>query len=148
MTPKGALPGTFTDTLTLSGSAGVYLAMTVDEFNYATGAMYAIDSSGMNAQAAATSMSLASALRVSDIDLIYAAGSSEASGIVSPGSGFTMAYNAQMISCQTYGIASEYLFPETSNLNPSMSCSAAVLTNFNGMAFNAIAPYGSILLGS
>ena len=58
-----------------------------------------------------------------------------------------MAYNAHMISCQTYGIASEYLFPQTSNINPSMSCSAAVLTNFNGIDFNAIAPYGSILLG-
>ena len=57
-----------------------------------------------------------------------------------------MAHNAHMISSQTYGITSDYLFPETSNLNPSMSCSAAVLTNFNGTAFNAIAPYGSILL--
>jgi hypothetical protein len=117
VTPNGALPGTFTVTLTVSGSAGVYLAMTVDEFNYATGATNAIDSSGMNAQAAATSMSLASALTVSGIDLIYVAGSSEVSGTVSPGSGFTMAYNAQMISSQTYGIASEYLFPQTSNIN-------------------------------
>jgi hypothetical protein len=81
--------------------------MTVDEFNYATGATYAIDSSGMNAQAAANSMSLASALTVYGIDLIYAAGSSEASGTGSPGSGFTMTSNAQMISCQTHGIASE-----------------------------------------
>jgi hypothetical protein len=70
-----ALPGTFTVTLTVSGSAGVYLAMTVDEFNYASGARSAIDGSGRNAQAAATSMSLASALTVSGIDLIYAAGS-------------------------------------------------------------------------
>ena len=92
-------------------------------------------------------MSLASALTVSGIDLIYAAGSSEASGTVSPGSGFTMAYNVHIISGQTYGIASQYRFPETSNINPSMSCSAAVLTNFNGITFNAIAPYGSILLG-
>jgi len=81
--------------------------MTVDEFNYATGATYAIDSSGMNAQAAATSMSLASALKVSGIDLIYPAGSSEASGTVSPGSGFTMTSNVHMISCHTYNIASE-----------------------------------------
>jgi hypothetical protein len=58
-----------------------------------------------------------------------------------------MAYNAHMISSLTYGIASEYLLSETSNLNPSTSCSAAVLTNFNGIAFNAIAPYGSLLLG-
>ncbi len=129
------------------GSAGVYLATTVDEFNYASCARYAIDSSGRNAQAAATSMSLASALTVSGIDLIYAAGSSEASGTVSPASKFTMAHNAHMTSSQTYGIASDYLFPETSNLNPSMSCSAAILSNFNGIAFNAIAPYGSILLG-
>lgn len=131
----------------MSGSAGVYLAMTVDEFNYASGARYAIDGSGRNAQAAATSMSLASALTVSGIDLIYAAGSLEASGTVSPGSGFTITYNAHMMSSQTYGIASEYLLSETSNLNPSTSCSAAVLTNFNGIAFNAIAPYGSLLLG-
>ena len=67
VTPNGALPGTFTVTLTVSGSAGVYLAMTVDEFNYATRATNAIDSSGMNSQAAATSMSLASALTVSGI---------------------------------------------------------------------------------
>ena len=91
-------------------------------------------------------MSLASALTVSGIDLIYAAGSSEASETVSPASKVTMAHNAHMISSQTYNITSDYLFPETSNLNPSMSCSAAVLTNFNGTAFNAIAPYGSILL--
>ena len=58
-----------------------------------------------------------------------------------------MAYNAHMISSLTYGIASQYLLSETSNLNPSTSCSAAVLTNFNGIAFNAIAPYGSLLLG-
>jgi len=81
--------------------------MTVDEFNYATGATYAIDSSGMNAQAAATSMSLAPVLKVSGIDLIYAAGSSEASGTVSPGSGFTMTSYAHMISCHTYNVASE-----------------------------------------
>jgi len=121
--------------------------MTVDEFNYANGARYAIDGSGRNAQAAATSMSLASALTVSGIELTYAAGSSEASGTVSPGSGFTIAYKVHMISRQTYNIASEYLLPETSNLNPSMSCSAAVLTDFNGIAFIVIAPYGSILLG-
>jgi hypothetical protein len=46
-------------------------------------------------------------LKVSGIDLIYAAGSSEASGTVSPGSGFTMTSNAHMISCHTYNIASE-----------------------------------------
>ena len=101
--------------------------MTIDEFNYATGATYSIDSSGTNTQAAASSMSLASALSVSGTDLVYAAGLLNGSGTASPGSGFTLAYNAQIISGQCYGIASEYLFPETSNINPTMSCSAAAL---------------------
>jgi hypothetical protein len=34
VTTKGALRDTFTVTLTVPGSAGVHLAMTVDEFNY------------------------------------------------------------------------------------------------------------------
>ena len=107
VTPKGALPGTFTITFTTPG--GVYLAMTIDEFNYATGATYSIDSSGTNTQAAASSMSLASALSVSGTDLVYAAGLLNGSGTASPGSGFTLAYNAQIILGQSYGIASEYL---------------------------------------
>ena len=71
--------------------------MTIDEFNYGTGATYSIDSSGTNIQAAASSMSLASALSVSGTDLVYAAGVLNGSGTASPGSGFTLAYNAQII---------------------------------------------------
>lgn len=151
VTPKGALPGTFTITFTTPGSGTTYPAMTIDEFNYATGATYSIDSSGTNTQAAASSMSLASALSVSGTDLVYAAGLLNGSGTASPGSGFTLAYNAQIIGGQSYGIASEYLFPETSNINPTMSCSGAALVSLNGIAFkgiafNAIAPYGAMLL--
>lgn len=144
VTPKGALPGTFTITFTTPG--GFYPAMTIDEFNYATGATYSIDSSANNTQAAASSISLASALSVSGTDLIYAAGIFNISGTASPGSGFTLAYNKPAISGQCYGIASEYLFPETSNINPSMSCSTAALTELKGIAFKAIAPYGAMLL--
>ena len=146
VTPKGALPGTFTITFTVPGTSNVYLAMTIDEFNYATGATYSIDSSGTNTQAAASSMSLASALSVSGTDLVYAAGLLNGSGTASPGSGFTLAYNAQIVLGQSYGIASEYLFPETSNINPTMSCSGAALVSLNGIAFKAIAPYGAMLL--
>jgi hypothetical protein len=146
VTPKGALPGTFTITFTVTGTANVYLAMTIDEFNYATRATYSIDSSGTNTQAAASSMSLASALSVSGTDLVYAAGLLNGSGTASPGSGFTLAYNAQIILGQSYGIASEYLLNETSSINPTMSCSGAALTNLNGIAFKAIAFYSAMLL--
>ena len=100
VTPKGALPGTFTITFTVPGTGGVYPAMTIDEFNYATGATYSIDSSSTNTQAAASSISLASALSVSGTDLIYAAGILNGSGTASPGSGFTLAYNEPAISGQ------------------------------------------------
>jgi hypothetical protein len=140
VTPKGALPGTFTITFTVPGTGSVYLAMTIDEFSYGTGATYSIDSSGTKIQAAASSISLASALSVSGTDLVYAAGVLNGSGTASPGSGFTLAYNAQIIMGQSYGIASEYLFPETSNINPTMSCSGAALVSLNGIAFNATVP--------
>ena len=146
VTPKGALPGTFTITFTVPGTSGAYPAMTIDEFSYGTGATYSIDSSSNHTQAAASSISLASALSVSGTDLIYAAGIFNLSGTASAGSGFTFAYNKPAISGQCYGIASEYLFPETSNINPSMSCSTAALTELNGIAFKAIAPYGAMLL--
>ena len=144
VTPKGALPGTFA--ITFTTSSGTYLAMTIDEFNYATRATYSIDSNGTNAQGSGTSISLASALSVSGMDLIYAAGAINASGTVSPGSGFTLAYNAQLIATVAIGIASEYLFPETSNINPSMSTSGTGMIALNGIAFKAIAPYGAMLL--
>ena len=146
VTPKGALPGTFTITFTVPGTGNAYPAMAIDEFNYAVRATYAIDSSGTNTGAKATSMSLASALTVSGIDLIYAAGLMAVPATMSAGSGFTLAYNEPNLLAQAYGITSEYLFPETSNINPSMSCSTAALTELNGIAFKAIAPYGAMLL--
>ena len=142
VTPKGALPGAFAITFTTSD--GGFLAMTIDEFSYGTGAIYSIDSSGTNTQAVASSMSLASALSVSGTDLVYAAGVLNGSGTASPGSGFTLAYNAQEFSGQTYGIASEYLFPETSNINPTMSCSGAALVSLNGIAFKTVAPIATL----
>ena len=94
VTPKGALPGTFTITFTVPGTGNAYPAMAIDEFNYAVGATYTIDSSGTNTSSPTKSISLASALTVSGTDLIYAAGLSASAGVtMSAGSGFTLAYN-------------------------------------------------------
>ena len=151
VTPKGALPGAFAITLTVPGTGNAYLAMAIDEFNYAGGSTYVIDSSGTNTSSPTTSISLASALTVSGTDLIYAAGLSASAGVtMSAGSGFTLAYNEPNISGKAFGIAAEYLFPETSNINPTMSCSAAALVSLNGIAFGiafkASAPHGAMLL--
>ena len=72
--------------------------------------------------------------------------SSTGAELASPGSGFTLAYNAQIILGQSYGIASEYLLNETSSINPTMSCSGAALVSINGIAFKAIAPHSAMLL--
>ena len=146
VTPKGALPGTFTITFTVPGTGNAYPAMAIDEFNYAVGATYTIDSSGTNTSSPTTSISLASALTVSGTDLIYAAGLSASAGVtMSAGSGFTLAYNEPNISGKAFGIAAEYLFPETSNINPTMSCSAAGLVSLNGIAFTAVMPVPATL---
>ena len=140
VTPKGASSSAFTVTFSVPGTGVAFLAMTIDEFNYGTAVTYSIDSSGTKIQAAASSISLTSALSVSGSDLIYAAGIINGSGTASPGSGFTLAKSVNWVAAQNYGIASEYLFPETSNINPTMSCSGAALVGLNGIAFTALNP--------
>ena len=112
MTPKGALPGTFTITFTTPG--GAYLAMTIDEFNYATRATYSIDSSGTNTQAAATSISLASALSVyrHGSDLRSGSAQRDRNSVSRIRIHLGLQWPSQSSAANSCGIASEYLLSE------------------------------------
>jgi len=145
VTPLGATAGTFTVTLTAGGVG--YMAMAIDEFNYGTSA-YAVDSSHQTHQTPATSIALGSSLAVTGIDVIYGAVAVNGSaGTFTQGSGFTLAYNVNMINAISYGIVLEYQLNQTSVVTPSLTSTVANLASINGIAFLGATLAPAILLG-
>ena len=120
--------------VTVNFGAASYSSISIDEFSFTSGATISVDSTGNSGGSAGTA-TLGGNLTVSGTDLIIASVQSTASATYTAGSGFTLGYTVNYASGTAFGIASEYLLNETSNINPTLGITSS--WNMTAAAFKA-----------